>query len=185
VTYSEEKEQHLSEALARGNVTAQFIVVLRNHLDIISRQQYKLPESNGNLTQHQGQLLPRTMSFTDPWKAGTPDIPPSAATFTTYASTRINAPASLVFRTLRNTDTWRDWNRFVPRVTITFQPPDKDKVTQAEISELVRNTSIAGSVDSDITDGAAAGTRGLTGRRMSLEEEDEVRLAPPPVTRVA
>jgi hypothetical protein len=68
---------------------------------------------------------------------------------------------------------------------MSFQPPDTDDVTAAEITELVRNTSIAGSVDSDITDGAAPGTHGLTGRRMSTQEEDDVRLAPPPVTRIA
>ena len=122
----------------------------------------------------------------EPWKDGTPDIPASAATFTTHASTRINAPAALVFRTLRNTETWRDWNRFVPRVTITFQPSDTDDVTQAEIGELVRNTSILGSIDSEITDGAAPGSKGsLTGRRMSVEEEDGYRHSPPPVTRDA
>jgi hypothetical protein len=121
----------------------------------------------------------------EPWKAGTPEIPASAATFITHAQTRIAAPASVVFRVLRNTETWRDWNRFVPRVTMSFQPPDTDDVTAAEIAELVHNTSIAGSVDSDITDGAAPGTHGLTGRRMSNQEEDDVRLQPPPVTRIA
>ncbi len=120
----------------------------------------------------------------DPWKEGTPDIPASAAVITVHASTRINAPAPLVFRILRNTDTWRDWNRFVPRVNITFQPPDVDEVTAAEVAELVKNTSILGSIDSQITDGAAPGSGGsLTGRRMSMQEEDDYRLAPPPVTR--
>ncbi|EXJ85195.1 hypothetical protein A1O3_05870 [Capronia epimyces CBS 606.96] len=84
----------------------------------------------------------------------TPDIPMSEATFYVSACTRINAPASLVFRTLRNTETWRDWNRWIPRVTITFQPEEEDDATLAEIEELVRNTSIAVSFDSDITDGA-------------------------------
>jgi uncharacterized protein YndB with AHSA1/START domain len=126
------------------------------------------------------------MSLNEPWKAGTPDIPASAASFTIHGSTTIAAPAALVFRTLRNTDTWRDWNRFVPRVSITFQPPEtEDLVTQAEIRELVKNTSIAGSIDSDITDGAAPGTHGLTGRNMSTQEEDGFRLAPPPVTTTA
>jgi uncharacterized protein YndB with AHSA1/START domain len=126
------------------------------------------------------------MSLREPWKAGTPDIPASAASFTIHGSTIIAAPAALVFRTLRNTDTWRDWNRFVPRVSITFQPPEnEDTVTQAEIRELVKNTSIAGSIDSDITDGAAPGTHGLTGRNMSTQEEDDFRLAPPPVTTTA
>ncbi|KIW74670.1 hypothetical protein Z517_11440 [Fonsecaea pedrosoi CBS 271.37] len=84
----------------------------------------------------------------------TPDIPQSTATFYVSACTRINAPASLVFRTLRNTETWKDWNRWIPRVTITFQPDDEDDATLAEIEELVRNTSIAVNFDSDITDGA-------------------------------
>ena len=48
---------------------------------------------------------------------------------------------------------------------------------------LVRNTSLAGSVDSEITDGAAPGTHGLTGRRLSIQEEDNIRLSPPPTTR--
>lgn len=85
----------------------------------------------------------------------TPDIPQSDATFYVSARTLINAPASLVFRTLRNTETWKDWNRWVPRVTITDQPDDEDDATLAEIEELVRNTSIAVNFDSDITDGAA------------------------------
>ncbi|KIV82010.1 hypothetical protein PV11_04151 [Exophiala sideris] len=85
----------------------------------------------------------------------TPDIPISEATFYVSACTRINAPASLVFRTLRNTETWKDWNRWIPRVTITYQPDDEDDATVAEIEELVRNTSIAVSYDSEITDGAA------------------------------
>ncbi|KIY02527.1 uncharacterized protein Z520_00992 [Fonsecaea multimorphosa CBS 102226] len=84
----------------------------------------------------------------------TPDIPQSTATFYVSACTRINAPASLVFRTLRNTETWKDWNRWIPRVAITFQPDDEDDATLAEIEELVRNTSIAVNFDSDITDGA-------------------------------
>ncbi|KAK4942455.1 hypothetical protein LTR10_017751 [Elasticomyces elasticus] len=85
----------------------------------------------------------------------TPDIPMSEATFYVSSCTRINAPASLVFRTLRNTETWKDWNRWIPRVTITYQPDDEDDATVAEIEELVRNTSIAVSYDSEITDGAA------------------------------
>ncbi|KAK5057759.1 hypothetical protein LTR84_011760 [Exophiala bonariae] len=85
----------------------------------------------------------------------TPDIPMSEAIWYVSACTRINAPASLVFRTLRNTETWKDWNRWVPRVNITDQPDDEDDATLAEIEELVRNTSIAVNFDSDITDGAA------------------------------
>ncbi|RMD40999.1 hypothetical protein DV735_g4127, partial [Chaetothyriales sp. CBS 134920] len=114
----------------------------------------------------------------------TPDIPAGTAVLTVYSSTRIAAPASLVFRTLRNTDTWRDWNRFTPRVTMNFQPPEiDDHVTAAEIRELIKNTSLAGSVDSDITDGAVGGTGSLTGRRLSLEEKENIRRSPPPVTR--
>ena len=48
---------------------------------------------------------------------------------------------------------------------------------------LIRNTSLAGSVDSEITDGAAPGTHGLTGRRLSVQEEDNIRMSPPPTTR--
>ena len=83
----------------------------------------------------------------------TPNILASEAILLVHASTEINAPASLVFRTLRNTETWRDWNRFVPKVNITYQPPEEDSATAAEIQHLVRNTSIAGSFYSDLTDG--------------------------------
>ncbi|KIV96616.1 hypothetical protein PV10_00458 [Exophiala mesophila] len=83
----------------------------------------------------------------------TPDIPMSEAIWYVSACTRINAPASLVFRTLRNTETWKDWNRWIPTVTITDQPDDEDDATIAEIEELVRNTSIAVNHDSEITDG--------------------------------
>ena len=114
----------------------------------------------------------------------TPEIPSSAAVFCVHATTRISAPASLVFRTLRNTETWRDWNKFCQRVTIIQQPPEaEDEATLAEIQELVRNTSVAGSVDSAITDGAATSGGGLIGRRMSVQEEDDIRLSPPPVTK--
>lgn len=115
---------------------------------------------------------------------GTPDIPASQVVFCIHATTRINAPAALVFRTLRNTDTWRDWNKYCPRVDLTLQPPeDDDEATLAEIQELVRNTSVAGSVDSAITDGAATSGGGLIGRRMSVQEEEGIRLSPPPVTK--
>ncbi|ETN45443.1 uncharacterized protein HMPREF1541_09274 [Cyphellophora europaea CBS 101466] len=131
--------------------------------------------------------MPETI--TDAAKAahlGTPDIPAGTSVFTIYASTRISAPAALVFRTLRNTDTWRDWNKFCPRVNLVSQPPEaEDEATLAEIQQLVRNTSVAGSVDSAITDGAASQGTGLIGRRMSVEEEDRIRGSPPPVTKVS
>ncbi|KIW28626.1 uncharacterized protein PV07_08273 [Cladophialophora immunda] len=130
----------------------------------------------------------------------TPDIPQSTATFYVSACTRINAPASLVFRTLRNTETWKDWNRWIPRVTITFQPDDEDDATLAEIEELVRNTSIAVNFDSDITDGAVmpgppvehstAHRRGSGGGGLSAANGGARRSgsierpsSPPPVTR--
>ncbi|KIX06859.1 uncharacterized protein Z518_04835 [Rhinocladiella mackenziei CBS 650.93] len=114
----------------------------------------------------------------------TPDIPMSEATFSISACTQINAPASLVFRTLRNTETWKDWNRWIPRVTITFQPDDEDDATLAEIEELVRNTSIAVSFDSDITDGAImpdnpAPRRGSMARGVIGAETGGASLAPP------
>ena len=71
----------------------------------------------------------------------------------------------------------------MPRVNITSQTAEDDDITAAEIQELVRNTSLAGSVDSSITDGAAPGTHGLIGRRMSVQEEEDVRLHAPAVTR--
>ncbi|KAK5942748.1 hypothetical protein PMZ80_005314 [Knufia obscura] len=85
----------------------------------------------------------------------TPNIRASEAILVLHASTEINAPASLVFRTLRNTETWRDWNRFVPKVNITYQPPEEDSATTAEIQQIVRNTSIIGSFYSDLTDGGS------------------------------
>lgn len=101
----------------------------------------------------------------------TPDIPMSEATFYVSACTRINAPASLVFRTLRNTETWKDWNRWIPRVTITYQPDEEDDATIAEIEELVRNTSIAVSYDSEITDGAAPTAHSTPAQRAPLPRE--------------
>jgi hypothetical protein len=103
-----------------------------------------------------------SISTNDP-KFNTPLIPASIATLIVHASTQVDAPASLVFRTLRNTDTWRDWNNFVPRVTIRIQPPENlDRATDAEIAELILNTSLLGSVDSDITDGSASPRRNST-----------------------
>lgn len=89
----------------------------------------------------------------------TPNIPASEAVLILHSEIQIAAPAASVFRSLRNTETWRDWNRFVPRVTITHQPPEDDHVTAAEINEIVRNTSIIGSFDSDLTDGGAGSRR--------------------------
>jgi hypothetical protein len=57
----------------------------------------------------------------------TPLVSASTATFTIAARYTCNAPAALVFRTLRNTETWRDWNRFCPQVTIRSQPDDSDE----------------------------------------------------------
>lgn len=89
----------------------------------------------------------------------TPNITASEAILTLHHKINIDAPAAVVFRSLRNTETWRDWNRFIPRVTITWQPPENDSVTAAEINELIRNTSIAGSFDSDLTDGGSGNRR--------------------------
>jgi hypothetical protein len=57
----------------------------------------------------------------------TPLVPASSATLTVAARHRCSAPAALVFRTLRNTETWWDWNSFCPRVTIRSQPDDDDE----------------------------------------------------------
>ncbi|KAJ9652334.1 hypothetical protein H2198_008422 [Neophaeococcomyces mojaviensis] len=83
----------------------------------------------------------------------TPNIRASEAVLVIHSDIPIDAPAAVVFRSLRNVETWRDWNRFVPKVNITYQPPEDDHVTAAEIQQLVRNTSIIGSFDSDLTDG--------------------------------
>src|SRR5271167_4305054 len=80
----------------------------------------------------------------------TPAIPASAATFIAHATVRINGPAALVFRTVRNTETWKDWNRFTPKATIKHQP-EEDDATNAEYRDLVvEATSRALSIDSDI-----------------------------------
>lgn len=64
---------------------------------------------------------PRASEYT------TPLVPVSTATLTIAARHTCNAPAALVFRMLRNTETWRDWNRFCPHVTIRSQPDDDDE----------------------------------------------------------
>ena len=102
----------------------------------------------------------------------TPTIPASEAALVLHSEIKINAPAALVFRSLRKIETWRDWNKFIPKVNITYQPPDEDTATAAEIQELVRNTSIAGSFYSDLTDG------GVGNRSRSPDEQ------PPPRFRL-
>src|ERR1700722_7989121 len=64
---------------------------------------------------------------TSPDTYNTPLISAAPANFIVAARYTCNAPAALVFRTLRNTETWRDWNRFCPRVTIRWQPDDSDE----------------------------------------------------------
>jgi hypothetical protein len=64
---------------------------------------------------------------TSPDTYSTPLVPAATANFIVAARHTCNAPAALVFRTLRNTETWRDWNRFCPRVTIRWQPDDLDE----------------------------------------------------------
>lgn len=95
-----------------------------------------------------------SISTNDP-KFSTPLIPANTAALIIHATTKVDAPASLVFRTLRNTETWRDWNNFVPRVTIRSQPPE-DVATDTEIEDLILNTSYLVSMDSDLTEGGGA-----------------------------
>lgn len=47
----------------------------------------------------------------------------------------------------------------MPKVSIQYQPPEEDSATAAEIQELIRNTSIAGSFYSDLTDGSVGPPR--------------------------
>lgn len=89
----------------------------------------------------------------------TPNIHASEAVNLIHCEVYIDAPASVVFRTIRNTETWKDWNRFVPKVAITYQPPEEDSATAEEINQIVRNTSIIGSFYSDLTDGGHGGPR--------------------------
>lgn len=86
-------------------------------------------------------------------KLSTPNIQASEAALILAAETAIDAPAAVAFRALRNTDTWKDWNRWVPKVMINYQPPEEDSATAQEIQALIRNTSLAGSFYSDLTDG--------------------------------
>ena len=87
----------------------------------------------------------------------TPSIQASEAVMLLQTKISIDAPAATVFRSIRNTETWRDWNRFIPKVNITYQPPEPDSATAAEIQQIVRNTSIIGSFYSDLTDGGTGG----------------------------
>lgn len=93
------------------------------------------------------------MDLTNRPEYDTPNMKASDAVAIYHAQIKIEAQASLVFRSLRNTETWKDWNRFVPKVTVTWQPPDEDVATAEEIRELVQNTSLIGSFYSDLTDG--------------------------------
>lgn len=104
-------------------------------------------------------------------KLSTPTIAASDAILVLAAETQIDAPAQVVFRAIRNTDTWRDWNRFVPKVSIQYQPPEEDSATTAEIQEIVRNTSIAGTFYSDLTDGGVG-----TPRQRDPDEQPPPRL---------
>lgn len=65
---------------------------------------------------------------TPPWPpaAGltTPNVPLRDAVLTTSASARINAPAALVFETVRDVTNYGEWNNFCPKVTIHSQPDD-------------------------------------------------------------
>ena len=110
-------------------------------------------EFQGKAAEEKAEEKARAMSIStnDP-KFNTPLIPASAATLIVHASTRVDAPASLVFRILRNTETWRDWNNFIPRVTIRSQPKE-DLATDTEIQDLILNTSYLVTIDSDLTDG--------------------------------
>lgn len=68
-----------------------------------------------------------TSSSSNPNEHSTPLVPASTAALTIAARYTCHAPAALVFRTLRNTETWREWNRFCPHVTIRSQPDDNDE----------------------------------------------------------
>jgi hypothetical protein len=52
----------------------------------------------------------------------TPTTPRSSAVLSLSASTRIEAPAPLVFSILRETDKYPEWNTWCPKVTILAQP---------------------------------------------------------------
>ena len=100
----------------------------------------------------------------------TPLLPAASATYVVHATDTINAPAALVFRTVRNTDTWKDWNKFTPKVVIRKQP-EEDAATDAEFRELViLNTSLALNADSDI---ASSLPPGAMTRRLSQSNKDE------------
>lgn len=75
----------------------------------------------------------------NPKALSTPGIPSSRAKVTLYASTFINARASLCFGKLLDTSVWRDWNHLVPEVTIRSQPPEEEWETPF----VSRNPSMA------------------------------------------
>lgn len=57
-----------------------------------------------------------------PSGVSTSKVPLSSSILAITASTRINAPAEFVFEVLRNTDTYKDWCSFVPKVAGIQQP---------------------------------------------------------------
>lgn len=51
-----------------------------------------------------------------------PSVPTSDVILTSYGSTRIKAPASLVFETVRDLGKYHEWNTFAPETKVLSQP---------------------------------------------------------------
>ena len=54
-------------------------------------------------------------------------VPRDQNVFTPSATSNINAPADLIFRIIRNTTSYPDWNTFTPRAVITKSPQGRNK----------------------------------------------------------
>lgn len=71
---------------------------------------------------------------------------------TSSGSTRINAPAALVFATLLNVGEYGKWNTWVPKVTIEAQPCENLDVSQANKLHLGTNFTFLVIMDSSKPD---------------------------------
>ncbi|KJX92997.1 hypothetical protein TI39_contig4463g00001 [Zymoseptoria brevis] len=68
------------------------------------------------------------MSTTWPPTEGlcSPTVSRKDAVFSIYASTTISASAASVLETVLNVDSYPQWNTFIPKASITSQPPSSD-----------------------------------------------------------
>ncbi|KAL5337309.1 hypothetical protein BJX70DRAFT_399778 [Aspergillus crustosus] len=71
----------------------------------------------------------------------TPNISSSSAVLRIQSSILIDAPIDNVWNTLTNTATWRQWNRFVPRVVFREQPEPNTERDEDKHNEVLRTGS--------------------------------------------